>query len=254
VVAGRVAARHRRGLSQVGAGVEFAELRPFVPGDQVRHVNWPASARRGQLLVNQRHPERNTGVVLFLDTYAEARDPHGSTLDLTVRAAATLANRYLASKDHVGLIVYGGYLHWLYPASGRTQAWRILDLLLDTQIFHSVAERPIELIPLRMLPPGALILAVTPLLDERGTRALLQLRARGFHLAILALSPAAYTRPARDEIGDLAYRLWLLQRDALKWRYQRLGVPVAEWHRDQPLEASIAELRSVQCRAHRARG
>jgi hypothetical protein len=37
-----------------------------------------------------------------------------------------------------------------------------------------------------MLPPGALILAITPLLDQRATRALLQLRARGFHLAVVA--------------------------------------------------------------------
>ena len=54
-------------------GLEFADTRPFVPGDRVRSVNWRATARRGSLVVNERHPERNTDVVIFLDSFAEAR-------------------------------------------------------------------------------------------------------------------------------------------------------------------------------------
>ncbi|HZD73965.1 MAG TPA: DUF58 domain-containing protein, partial [Actinomycetota bacterium] len=104
-----------------GDGVEFAEIRPLQPGDPIRHVNWRASARRGELHVNRHHPERNTDVVLFLDTFAETRDERGSTLDLVIRAAASLAGRYLASKDRVGLVGFGGYLTWLYPAGGRAQ-------------------------------------------------------------------------------------------------------------------------------------
>jgi uncharacterized protein (DUF58 family) len=89
---------------------------------------------------------------------------------------------------------------------------------------------------------------LTPLLDERATRALLTLRASGFHLAVLTLPAAAYVHMTAGETGELAYRLWLLQRDARKWHYQRLGVPVAEWRREQPLEAAIAELHAFQSR------
>ena len=56
-----------------GEGIEFADLRPFVFGDRVRRINWRASARRGELWVNEQHPERNTDVVIFLDSFAEAR-------------------------------------------------------------------------------------------------------------------------------------------------------------------------------------
>ena len=236
-----------------GAGVELAEIRPLLPGDAIRHVNWRVSARRGELHVNRHHPERNTDVVLLLDTFAETGDERGSTLDLMVRAAASLAGRYLASRDRVGLVGFGGYLTWLYPATGRAQLWRILDVLLDSRIVTSYADKTIQVVPLRMLPPGAIVIAITPLLDERGTRALVDLRRRGFEVAILEVSPAALASPAAGEAGELAWRLWRLERAALRIRYQRLGVPVAEWPPDGPLELAIEEVRRFQRRLRHAR-
>jgi uncharacterized protein (DUF58 family) len=236
-----------------GDGVEFAEIRPLLPGDPIRHVNWRASGRRGELHVNRHHPERNTDVVLFLDIFAETGDERGSTLDLAVRAAASLAGRYLAVKDRVGLVGFGGYLTWLYPSGGRSQLWRILDVLLDTRVVTSYADKTVQIVPVRMLPPGAIVIGVTPLLDERGIRALLDLRRRGFEVAILAISPAALARPSAGETGELAWRLWQLERDALRIRYQRLGVAVAEWRPEEPLEIPIGEVRRFQRRLRHAR-
>ena len=65
-----------------GEGVEFADLRPFVPGDRVRRVNWRATARRGEPWVTETHPERNSDVVIFLDTFLEARQRDEGTLDI----------------------------------------------------------------------------------------------------------------------------------------------------------------------------
>ena len=64
---------------QKGEGLEFADLREFAAGDRVRSINWRASARRNVLVVNERHPERNADVILFLDTFADARA--GGALD-----------------------------------------------------------------------------------------------------------------------------------------------------------------------------
>ena len=85
------------------------------------------------------HPERNTDVVIFLDTFVEARREDAGTLDLAVRAAATLAERYLAHRDRVGLVVFGGILNWLTPATGIVQRYRIVDALLDAEILLSYA-------------------------------------------------------------------------------------------------------------------
>jgi uncharacterized protein (DUF58 family) len=89
-----------------GEGIEFADIRPFAPGDPLKRVNWRASARRGDgdLWVNESHPERNTDVILFVDSFAEARLEGAGTLDLAVRATATLADAYARQRDRIGLI------------------------------------------------------------------------------------------------------------------------------------------------------
>lgn len=231
-----------------GDGVEFAELRPYAVGDQLRQVNWRVSARRGALQVNQQHPDRDGDVVLFLDTFTELGDELGGTLDLTVRAAAALATRYLASRDRVGLVAFGGYLHWLYPAAGRVQAWRVVQMLLELRTVTSHADKTIRVVPARMLPPGALVLGLTPLLDQRGVEALLDLRGRGFQVALLVISPMPFVHPGHGEVGEQALRLWRLQRETLQDRYRRLGVPVVEWRHDQPLEAAVEEVGTFQRR------
>ena len=58
------------------------------PGDRVRAINWRASARRQGLVVNERHPERNTDVVLFVDSFVDVRGADRSVLEDAVRAAA----------------------------------------------------------------------------------------------------------------------------------------------------------------------
>jgi uncharacterized protein (DUF58 family) len=225
-----------------GEGIEFADLRPFVPGDRVRRINWRASARRGELWVNQAHPERNTDVIVFLDSFTEARIGAAGTLDMAVRAAATLAGRYLERKDRVGLVSFGGVLSWLLPATGLVQLYRIVDSLIDTEISLSYAWKDVDVIPARTLPPKALILALSPLLDERAVATLLDLRARGFDLAVVDVSPVPFAPPGRSESERLAHRLWLLKREVLRAQYQQVGVPVVEWREGEPLAGAIEEV------------
>jgi uncharacterized protein (DUF58 family) len=225
-----------------GEGIEFAEIRPFVPGDRVRRINWRASARRGELVVNELHAERNTDVLLLLDTFSEARTPERGTLDLTVRAAAALAAQYLARKDRVGVVGFGGLVNWLLPATGLAQLYRIVDSLLDTQIVLNYAWKGVNVLPPRTLPPKALVIALSPLLDDRSSGALFDLRARGFDLAIVEVSPVPFAPPGRSASDELAHRLWVHVRAAMRWRYESAGVPVVEWRDDVPLAGPLEEL------------
>lgn len=212
-----------------GDGIEFADIRQFAAGNRVRQVNWRATAKRGELYVTERHPEHASDVVLLLDTFAEARDAASGTLDAAVRAAASLARGHLARRDRVALVDLGGTLHWLEPAFGSTQLYRIIDALLSSEIAFSYAWRSVESIPRRVLPPGALILAITPLLDERSIRLITDLRTRGCDLTVIEVSPLAYTSPGSTAADALAYRLWGLQREALRVRLQALAIGVALW-------------------------
>jgi uncharacterized protein (DUF58 family) len=238
---------------QKAEGIEFADIRQFVAGDRVRHVNWRATARRGELWVNEHHAERNADVVIFLDVFAEARRGERSTLDPALRAAASLAARYLRQRDRVGFVSFGGMLNWLLPATGARQLYRIVDAMLDTQIILSYAWQDLVVIPRRTLPPQALVVALTPLLDDRATTALLDLRARGFDLVVIEISPVALVVRKQGEVEDIAHRLWQLRRDVVRGRFERAGVPVAVWDDDSSLTVAMEEVEAFRRQARTAR-
>jgi uncharacterized protein (DUF58 family) len=238
---------------QKGEGTEFADLREFAPGDRVRSINWRATARRNALVVNERHPERNADVILFLDTFADARSDGRSTLDLAVRATASLASAYLERRDRVGLVSFGGVLRWLTPGMGAVQRYRIVDALLESEIVFNYAWKDVSVIPARVLPPQALVVAVTPLLDDRAVEALADLRARRYDLAVVEVSPVGFAQPGESETDRLAHRLWLLRRDEIRSRYARLGVAVATWTDDRPLDAALEGVRAFRRQARVAR-
>jgi uncharacterized protein (DUF58 family) len=225
-----------------GEGIEFADVRPWTHGDRPRRINWRASARRGELWVNDQHPERNTDVVLFIDTFSEVQRGGRSTLDLAVRGAASLAHRYLQRKDRVGLVSFGGFLTWLVPATGTLQLYKIIDSLLQMDVVLSYAVKGVDVLPPRTLPPKALVLALTPLLDVRSAAALLDLRARGFDLVVIEVSPVPFVDPGKGELAELSYRLWRLSRESLRARYERAGVPVVEWRDGVPLDVPLEEV------------
>ena len=97
------------------------------------------------------------------------------------------------------------------------------------------------------------MVAVTPLLDDRIVEALADLRARRYDLAIVEVSPPALRRRARPSPDQLAYRLWLLRREEIRARYERLGVAVATWSDDQPLDAVLEGVRAFRRHARLAR-
>ena len=229
-----------------GDGIEYADLREFVPGDRLRSINWRASARTGRLVVNERHPERNTDVVLFVDSFYEVRGPDGGTLDDAVRAAATLATRYLARRDRVGLVAFGGLLHWLEPNLGPGQRYRLIETLLETGVQPTYTWRAVNVLPARILPPKALVLALTPLADPRFVAALEDLRARGFDLAVIEVDPVGLVEPGASDAEMLAFRLWLLEREVLRSRLAGLGIGVARWGHDVELEAALEGVRTYR--------
>jgi len=226
----------------VGEGIEPGDIRAFVPGDRIRHVNWRASLRFRRLFVTQYHLERNADVILMLDTLAEAGAAPDTTVDASIRAAAALATAYLARKDRVGLIEYCGPFRWVRPDSGRAHHERLLEALLRADVMFSYVTQEVALVPRRVLPPQALVIAISPLLDPHFEKAVVDLAARGFDLVILSPSPIPLVRrtmPASPSV-DLACRLWALERRARAASLQRLGLTVLEWDPREPLELALA--------------
>ena len=227
---------------QKGEGIEFAGVRQFEPGDPGRRINWSVSTRLQKLHINELHPERNADVVVFLDSFSELGDRENSTLLMAVRATATIARHYLRRRDRVGLVTFGGTVRWQVPSMGVRQAYRIIDALLRTDAMLSYAWKGIGAIPVQTLPAGALVVAVSPLMDKRTRSALLELRGRGFDLVVVEVSPLPFVERPRTEEEMLAFRLWTMRREATRFELWSAGIPVATWTRGEPLVAALEEV------------
>jgi uncharacterized protein (DUF58 family) len=116
-----------------GGGIEFEESRPYVPGDDVRAIDWSAMARIGQPYVKRFREERDQTVLLALD--ASGSMAFGSTgrskAAVAIHAAALVCAAALRAGDRVGLLRFGRTVQReIAPARGEAQAWRLLRELL----------------------------------------------------------------------------------------------------------------------------
>ena len=70
---------------------------------------------------------------------------------------------------------------------------------------------------------------------------------------MVEVSPSPFAEPGESEPDQLAHRLWLLQRQEIRARYERLGVAVARWSDDAPLDAVLEGVRAFRRHARLAR-
>ncbi|HEV2360694.1 MAG TPA: DUF58 domain-containing protein, partial [Acidimicrobiales bacterium] len=224
-------------------GIEFADIRPYVAGDRPGRVNWRVTARHGSLHVNDYHPERSTDVVLFIDSFVEAG------LEETVRIAAVLATSYLRSRDRVGLVGFGGVLTWIEPSGGGLQAERIVDALTATDTFVSYAWKTVEGVPRRTLPPQALVIAISPLLDDRTVTAIAAMSARGLDVAVIEIPTPVPSEVLQEESGRLALRLFAMRREAMRDRFAARGVAVVPYDASRGPHGAMTDFAAYRGRA-----
>ncbi len=232
-----------------GEGIEFAEVREETGAVLRRRVNWRATARRGQTCVNVFHPERSTDVILLVDTFSAVALPS------VVSAAVNAADAYLSAHDRVGIICFGGVLDWVEPGTGPVQTERVRRALLESESFFSYAWKTAEVIPPRLLPRNAFVLALSPLADRRFTSAVTDLRARGIDVAVVEVVPPRPPLPrARRmaEVASLAERILSLEREELRYQFSSWGIPVTSLSERDSLGLTLERLGLLQRRARQA--
>jgi uncharacterized protein (DUF58 family) len=232
-----------------GEGIEFADVRPFRPGDRAGRVNWRVTARRGETYVNDQHPERNAEAVLLLDTFADAPGGGSATLDRAMRAACSLTTAMLAARDRVGIVSLGGSTDWVTPGMGERTRWVIVEHLLGSVARWTEAERSLRWLPPSVLPPRALVVVLSPLVDERMERAVVDVRRRGYDVTVIELASSLSGADARSTAG----RLWVLEREVRRHTLEAVGVRVAGFAEDAPLPLVVAELDRARVRVGTAR-
>jgi uncharacterized protein (DUF58 family) len=221
-----------------GEGVEFAGVREFVPGDRQRRINWPATTRHGTLHLTTFAAERTQNVVVVADISFDVGPAGRTTQDLVLRGAAGVITRYAASRDRVGLISVGAKLGWVSPGQGRRQVDRLMELLVRGPVLSRPADA-LSRLPRPALPPGALIVAFSPLLDPRFIEIVRELRERGFSVLVLDVLASVPQHDA-SAVSALTARLWQLERDAMRFSLAQIGVPVAHWDGHGGLDEPLA--------------
>jgi uncharacterized protein (DUF58 family) len=191
-------------------------------------------------------------VVLFIDSFTEINLGRDSVLGLAVRAAAAIAQGHLHERDRVGLIGFGGLLRWLMPGMGAQFLYRVADSLLDTEVVTSYAWRAINVIPPKVLPPAATVIALSPLLDPRSLGALADLHYRGFDVMVVEISPEALLGEKSSQVDPIALETWGLLRRARRNRLARAGIAIVEWLPGEPLDVAMAKAREYRRFAPRA--
>ena len=219
----------------IGPGVEYADVRRYVPGDQLRTVNWPVSARRGSLHVTQRLTDRAADVVVLVDGYRQPPGPATEATDRVVRGAVQVVQSALRSGDRAGVVVLGDrHPRWLGADIGRRQFYRILDAVLTAG--DDFETTPGTLAPRAAMPPGAIVIAFSTLLDTEFALALIDLRKRGHTVVAVDVLEGA---PFEDERDGLVARMWSLQRSFMYRDMRTIGVDVVSWRGDATLDQAM---------------
>jgi uncharacterized protein (DUF58 family) len=231
----------------IGRGVEYADIRTYVPGDQLRTVNWPVSARRGRLHVTQRLTDRSADVVVLIDGYPQPVGPATDASERVVRGAAQVVQTALRHGDRAGIVALGGGKpRWLGADIGQRQFYRVLDTVLGAgDEFESTTG---TLAPRTAIPFGAIVVGFSTLLDTEFALALIDLRRRGHVVVAVDVLQGAPFRTTQDPLVD---RMWALQRSAMYRDMGTVGVDVVAWQADRSLDQSM---RAVPDRRRPAKG
>lgn len=220
----------------VGPGVEYADIRPYVPGDQLRTVNWPVSARRGTLHVTERLTDRAADVVVLVDTYPQPPGPATAATERTARGAAQVVQSALRYGDRAGLVALGSRTtRWLGADIGQRQFYRILDTMLGAaETFENATG---TLAPRPAVPPGAIVVAFSTMLETEFALALIDLRKRGH--AVVAVDVLEGS-PLEGEHDPLVHRMWALQRSFMYRDMATVGVDIVGWPGTATLDQAMA--------------
>lgn len=210
-----------------GHGTDFAELRPYQPGDRVRDLSWGTSARLGEPWVAVRHPERTGTVLLLLDAFFNPEERSAEALARAARAAWAVASVHLRAQDRVGLLAQGRTAAWLPPQGGRRARWMLLDELLT--VGRAAADLTRRRYPRRrvLVPADALVVGVTSLRSQVFVPELLRYRRAGCTTVALVIDTSDLLPETRSRPGTAARRLWLAQREAERRSLERGGIPTA---------------------------
>ncbi len=231
----------------LGLGTDFYSMREYLPGDDPKRINWKASARYNELIVNETEAERVTDAMIVLDTDVTFFGPAESELfERGVQAAASFASLLLRQGNRVGLVLQGGERGSIPAGFGKRHERRILYLLSVAKPGRATVSTSyvMNLLARRMLPSRAQIVIISPLLDPEMKEGVRQLIVAGYSMLVLSPSPTP-PKSFRDQTEEIAFKLVMLERSITLLALERSST-VVDWPTGVPLSVLMSKVRRTR--------
>ena len=230
-------------IRRIGTSGEFYGIREYFPGDDFKNINWRVFGRTRKLMVNQFEREDISDIMIVLD----AREISGTgtvlhnPLNYSCRAAASLINFFLGSRNRVGLITYGETVNVVPPDSGERHLYSLLTNLAEIKASGSLGLHTI-LGDLRNFTPRSPVMVLSTLENDRtSASALREITARGFKLTMIAPDTLDFDRDSRI-ISPTVYFTASASLDNKITEARSLGARAMRWNPEDVLSTSLAEV------------
>jgi uncharacterized protein (DUF58 family) len=177
-------------------------VRPYAPGDSMNRIHWKSTARHGEIQVKEFDLEQTSDAWIFLDLDRRVQAGRGddSTVEIGVRAAASIADRALLENRAVGLTTSGHRIAIVPADRGGRQHLKIMQLLAAVEGDGSGQLAETLVTGLSRLRRGMTAVVITPSLERNWVRPLASLRSRGVACVVVvvdAQSATVASEPAR---------------------------------------------------------
>ena len=127
-----------------GMGVEFAEVREYTPGDDIRAIDWNVTARTGKPFIKKYDEERELTVMLIIDVSASGFFGTGESLksDIMIELASILSFSAIKNNDKVGLLLFSDRIEeFIPPNKGKSHVLRVIREM----IYHKAKDRKTDI-------------------------------------------------------------------------------------------------------------
>jgi uncharacterized protein (DUF58 family) len=201
--------------------VSAGSVREYSPGDSLRWIHWPTTARRNKPYVRMLDgtPTSDWRILLDLDRQVHLGSGFDSTLEHAVILAASLADRGIRARHAVGLAANGSQLAWLPPTDGEPQRWNILRALALAETGDLPLHDLLQNMQSGIRSDTSLII-ITPSTNAQWIEALIPFIWRGVNPTVLLLDASTFggtvpASPIASMLAELEVACYLIPRELL---------------------------------------
>ncbi|HEY8988676.1 MAG TPA: DUF58 domain-containing protein [Candidatus Limnocylindrales bacterium] len=182
-------------------------VRPYAPGDSFNRIHWRSTARHGEIQVKEFELEQTADAWIFLDLDRSVQAGRGeeSTVEVAVRAAASIADKALLENRAVGMTINAHRLAILPADRGSRQHLKVMQLLAAVEGDGSTPLSESLVAAAGRLRRGMTAIVITPSLDAAWVRPIAALRTRGIGSVVVTIDAAAadsIERAERERLGE----------------------------------------------------